>query len=71
MSVKCQETLVPVHVESTSRWYIARGSIAPGIPHQQEAQEQELLRIALDSGGTRTGDIKMNPAGITSLSTRN
>ena len=51
MSVKCQETLVPVHVESTSRWYLARGSIAPGIPHQQEAQEQELLRIALDSEG--------------------
>jgi len=71
MSVKCQEALVPVHVELTSRWYLAWGSIAPGIPHQQEAQEQELLRIALDSGGTRTGDIKLNPAGITSLSTRN
>ena len=37
MSVKCQETLTPVHVELTSRWYSAWGGIAPGIPHQQEA----------------------------------
>ena len=49
-----------MHVESTSRRHLPRGSIAPGIPRQQEAKEQnpELLRIALGSGGTRTGDVK-------------
>ena len=52
-SVQCQQTLVlvTVHIELTSRRCLAQGSIAPGIPHQQAAQEQELHRIALYSDG--------------------